>query len=75
MRMYVLWEQCKRNRNRPTRVACPTCRIDALIGDASGYPITDRAFQIEFGKRWWGETPITRGDKPDSTGVVRIEVE
>ena len=55
--------------------ACPMCRIDALIGDASGFPISDRTFQIEFGTRWWGETPITRGDDPDSTEVVRIEVE
>ena len=55
--------------------ACPKCRIDALIGDASGYPIHHRTFQIEFGKRWWGETPFNRGDDPDSTGVVRVEIE
>jgi hypothetical protein len=55
--------------------ACPTCRIDALIGDASGYPIAEPTFQIEFGKRWWGETPITRGESPSDIEVVCLEVE
>jgi hypothetical protein len=54
---------------------CPMCRIDALIGDASGYPITDRVFQIEFGTRWWGGTPITPGDDPEEIDYIRIEVE
>ena len=54
---------------------CPKCRIDALIGDASGYPVTDRAFQIAFGKRWWGETRVSRGEVPGSIEVVQIEVD
>ena len=54
---------------------CPKCRIDALIGDASGYPVHDRTFQIDFGTRWWGDTPITRGEDLDSDEVVRVEVE
>ena len=55
--------------------ACPTCRIDALIGDASGYPVTDSAFQIAFGERWWGETPVSQGHAPGSSQVVQIEVD
>lgn len=54
---------------------CPKCRIDSLIGDVSGFPVTERTFQSAFGKRWWGETPLSRGEEPGSTEVVQIEVE
>ena len=53
--------------------ACPKCRIDALVGDASGYPITDSAFQSAFEKRWWGETPLSRGEVPENSKVVQIK--
>lgn len=54
---------------------CTKCRVDALIGDASGYPLTDRTFQIAFGRRWWGETPITERQEPGDIEVFRVEVD
>ena len=27
-----------------TTALCPKCMIDSIIGDASGYPVTDKAF-------------------------------
>ena len=36
---------------------CPKCGIDAVIGSASGYPITD-AFLQEM-KHWWFNSTIT----------------
>ena len=32
---------------------CPKCGIDSVIGDASGYPITDE-FLREMNKHWFG---------------------
>lgn len=33
---------------------CPRCDIDAVLGDASGYPITP-AFLAEMRERWFGD--------------------
>lgn len=32
---------------------CPHCGIDALIGDASGLPVTDAAFLLEMHAHWF----------------------
>ena len=33
---------------------CPKCKIDAVIGDASGYPI-NKEFLLEMNKYWFDE--------------------
>ena len=32
---------------------CPKCGIDAVIGDASGYPVTDKQFLSQMNKVWF----------------------
>lgn len=32
---------------------CPKCGIDAVIGDASGLPVTDSIFLNKMSKRWF----------------------
>lgn len=34
---------------------CPICGIDAVIGDASGFPLTDQ-FLTDMHERWFGMT-------------------
>ena len=39
-----------------TMALCPFCEIDAVIGDASGYPIT-KEFLSEMCEFWFGDLP------------------
>lgn len=32
---------------------CPECGIDAVLGDGSGYPVTDIHFKARFSRRWF----------------------
>ena len=32
---------------------CPKCGIDSVIGDASGFPVTDRHFLEEMNRFWF----------------------
>lgn len=38
---------------RDETALCPHCSIDALIGDASGLPVTDEAFLSEMHAHWF----------------------
>ena len=40
--------------DEPPTALCPYCHIDAVIGDASGFPITEE-FLTEMMRRWFGE--------------------
>ncbi|WP_394692016.1 cytoplasmic protein [Hyphobacterium sp.] len=37
-----------------TTALCPKCGIDAVIGDASGFPAVDKVFLTGMNKRWFG---------------------
>ena len=37
----------------PFTAFCPTCHIDAVIGDASGYPVSDQTFLQAMHARWF----------------------
>lgn len=37
----------------PFTAFCPTCHIDAVIGDASGYPVDDQTFLRAMRARWF----------------------
>ena len=39
--------------DEPPTALCPYCHIDAVIGDASGFPITEE-FLTEMMRRWFG---------------------
>ena len=39
-------------RNDSTAI-CPKCGIDSVIGDASGFPVTDESFLREMNKLWF----------------------
>ena len=32
---------------------CPNCKIDSVIGDATGLPVTDRSFLSAMHARWF----------------------
>lgn len=40
------------DRHQQTAI-CPHCSIDAVIGDQSGYPVTDQRFLAEMHERWF----------------------
>ena len=33
---------------------CPHCHIDSVIGDKSGFPVTDEKFLTDMHERWFG---------------------
>lgn len=33
--------------------ACPKCGMDAVVGDASGLPVTDRAWLAAMNSKWF----------------------
>ncbi|ALJ01151.1 hypothetical protein [Rufibacter tibetensis] len=35
-------------------VQCPYCCLDAVLGDASGFPVTDQGFINAMNRRWFG---------------------
>ena len=39
--------------SKGTTAVCPKCGIDAIIGDASAFPITDKAFLTAMNKAWF----------------------
>src|SRR5262245_23620423 len=54
---------------------CPICRIDSVIGSASGYPITT-AFLRSMHEHWFSVSNAVRGPKltatpPTSAGPTR----
>jgi len=38
---------------------CPRCGIDSVLGDASGFPVTDAAFLSAMNERWFGAAVST----------------
>ena len=36
-----------------TTAECPKCSIDSVIGDASGFPVTDKAFLKAMNEAWF----------------------
>ena len=36
-----------------TTALCPKCDIDSVIGEASGFPVTDKAFLKEMNEFWF----------------------
>ena len=63
-------------RGREPTITCPMCGIDCVIGDASGYPVTDPAFiQAMTEYAFNGYSRIDKGLRPGEGGMIRIEVE
>ncbi len=56
-------------------LTCPKCGIDCILGDASGYPITDKRF-IRLATEMWfsGYSRISDGLEPDKIKQTCIEV-
>lgn len=42
--------------NRGQTALCPECGIDSVIGEKSGYPVTDVEFLKEMHKYWFDRT-------------------
>ena len=40
--------------DKRTTALCPNCTIDSVIGDASGYPVTDEKFLHAMRKHFFG---------------------
>ncbi|MCJ9673959.1 MULTISPECIES: cytoplasmic protein [unclassified Neorhizobium] len=53
-----VWEWIYETKDDEERLTamCPKCGIDAVIGDASGYPVTDVRF-LERMRRQWFDIP------------------
>ena len=49
---------------------CPSCQIDAVIGDCSGYPVSLNEFAKAMHERWFGTLyPLSTMADPDRLGV------
>ena len=55
-------------------LACPMCGIDCIIGDASGFPITDPAFIMACTEAWFGGISRISDGKPVER-LMRIPIE
>ncbi len=57
-------------------LACPLCGIDAVLGDASGFPVTDASFIEACTTNWFsGYSRISSGLKPEKVDWKHIAVE
>ena len=53
-----------------TRALCPFCEIDAVIGDASGFPV-NKEFLSEMCREWFGNLP-KEGRKVEKPVVIDV---
>ena len=59
-------DTANRYGNEPT-LLCPMCSIDCVIGDSSGYPVSDPVFIAEFTRYWFnGYSRIDDGLPPQT---------
>jgi hypothetical protein len=58
-----VWEWIRERQEDEERLTamCPKCGIDAVIGDASGYPVADTQF-LERMKRHWFDAKSPMAD-------------
>ena len=57
-------------------LVCPMCGIDCIVGDASGFPITDDAFINSCTEAWFGGySRISEGMPIGKITIIPIEVE
>ena len=67
------WEE---DESKDDTLACPLCGIDAVIGDASGLPVTDPQFIKSCTEYFFnGYSRISSGKLPERVVWKRIEVE
>ena len=69
---------CWMDENSPKgkTLVCPMCGIDCIIGDASGFPITDANFINACTEEWFGGiSGISDGKPVEQLEWVPIEVE
>ena len=45
----------------PPTALCPRCGIDSVIGDASGFPVVDKAFLGDMNMYWFQRTVSSKG--------------
>lgn len=68
-----VWEEAE---DKDNTLACPMCGIDAVIGDASGFPVTDPEFIQGCTEYFFdGYSRISSGMKPEKVQWIGIEVE
>ena len=69
----VWWDE---NSPKGKTLGCPKCGIDVVIGEASGFPVTDKKFILACTEEWFnGISRISDGLPVEEVVSVRIEVE
>lgn len=62
--------------NKERTLRCPMCMIDCVIGDASGFPITDDDFIFTCTENWFGGiSRISDGLPVEKVKYIGIEVD
>ncbi len=57
-------------------LTCPKCGIDVVIGESSGFPITDKDFILECSANWFnGYSKICYNEPVEKIKKILIEVE
>ena len=60
----------------PETASCPMCQIDAVIGDASGYPVNDGEFVVAASEFFFdGISRISDGRPIVRLKIIGLEVE
>jgi hypothetical protein len=49
----LAWTDTNPEKHPAPTLLCPMCGIDCVIGDASGYPVSDPEFVRAFTRRWF----------------------
>lgn len=67
-----LWDE---GPARERTLACPMCGIDAVLADASGFPVTDPEFIRACTEQWFGGySRISDGKTPEYIEWTEIEL-
>lgn len=63
------------NSPKGKTLVCPMCSIDCIIGDASGFPVTDTEFINGCTVAWFGGISRISDGKPiEKANLITIEV-
>ena len=72
---FEFWDTEDPKGREPT-ITCPMCGIDCVIGDASGYPVSNPVFiQAMMTFAFNGYSRLDEGLPPEKITMIRVDVE
>lgn len=73
---HLFWTDTNDKKGKEPTGCCPMCQLDFLIGNASGFPVTDKTFLLDFS--WYcfnGYNRIADNLPPEKLNWIPVDVD